>query len=267
MPELPDVETERRYLAATALHRRITRVHADQDLLEGTTPAAMGRVLHDRRFETTHRHGKFLFAASDGPWWLVLHFGMTGGLVFFKAGGAVSPPRHIRLLFEFDNDYRLAYDCQRKLGLIALCRDPATFVSDRGLGPDALDSRLDLDAFEEARVGRRLPVKAWLMDQQAIAGIGNVYSDEILFHARIHPACRINALDPETVQRLFQLMKKILEQCVKARAEPDRMPVSFLLPHRTPDGCCPRCGVALARQRISGRMAYFCPQCQAESGD
>jgi formamidopyrimidine-DNA glycosylase len=184
MPELPEVETYKRYLAATALHKRIDSVYCEApDMLAGVSLRRLKGALGGRRFEETRRHGKYLFAALDQGPWLVLHFGMTDRLEYFKDEGKL--PRHTRLHIAFTNGYRLAYIAQRKLGHIALTGDVHAFIVGHELGPDALDT--DLNGFREQASGYRGTVKGWLMDQSAFAGIGNVYSDEILFQARMHP--------------------------------------------------------------------------------
>jgi formamidopyrimidine-DNA glycosylase len=259
MPELPDVEVYRRYLNATALHQAIVHTRTeDASILSGVSPQGLGRALAHRSFESTGRHGKYLLVALQRGGWLVLHFGMTGMLKYFQDRGDI--PRYTRALFSFENGFHLAYAAPRRLGSIRLVDSPQELVKSQRLGPDAL--AITLDEFREMAAGRRGAVKSWLMDQEAMAGIGNVYSDEILFQARIHPKRQVGQLDGATLKRLHGKLQKVLETAIGARANPQRMPSGFLLPHRQPGGSCPRCGTALETLRSGGRTAWYCPRCQ-----
>jgi formamidopyrimidine-DNA glycosylase len=261
MPELPDVEVFKQYLDATALHQRIAKTSiTSRDILGKVSAATLERALKGQQFTSSHRHGKYLFVAIDGTGWLVLHFGMTGFLKYFK-NPADAPP-HTRVLIEFANGFHLAYDSTRKLGKVDLVNKVEEFVQERELGPDALDPAFDLLAFRKIISGTRGTVKSALMKQQLIAGIGNVYSDEILFRAGIHPQSRSNRLSEKTVERLFRTMKTTIQRAVEYRVDPDRFPNSYLLPHRKKGGRCPRCGQRLEQIRVSGRTAYYCSKDQ-----
>ncbi|MFO7743261.1 MAG: DNA-formamidopyrimidine glycosylase family protein [Anaerolineae bacterium] len=269
MPELPDVETMRWYLQSTSLHQEIqaVEVHAPGVVRsDGGGDQSAVRELREElvgcSFASTRRHGKWLFVALDdhSERTLVLHFGMTGGLKTFK--DMDDEPEYDRVLFRFANGYQLAYVSQRKLGQVRLIDDVAGFIDRRELGPDALDADLDLAAFRNLVEGRRVMAKALLMDQHTIAGIGNVYADEILFQAGVHPRTRVSALDDQTVERLFHRMKEVLRTAIRCQARPDRLPDTFLAPHRHAEGTCPACGARLERVKVSSRTAYYCPKCQ-----
>jgi formamidopyrimidine-DNA glycosylase len=259
MPELPDVEVYRRYLNATSLHQRIRRTHLESpSLLDGTSPQALGRALKDRTFESTVRHGKYLLAASGRNRWLVLHFGMSGRLDYFRDRADI--PDYTRCLFTFENGFHLAYVAPRKLGRIALIDSPQALVEHRELGGDALAT--SVAEFRKLASAHRGSVKSWLMNQRIMAGIGNVYSDEILFQACVHPRQPIGDLDAKALERLHRAMRSVLNSAIDAGAEPDRMPATFLLPHREHGGRCPCCHTRLATVRVGGRTAWYCPRCQ-----
>jgi formamidopyrimidine-DNA glycosylase len=269
MPELPDVETFKRYLDATSLHQRITGVDVRSAyVLKGVSTRELARRLKGRRFESSRRHGKHLFVRADGDLWLRLHFGMTGSLQYFKckkqgprpACAEASAGRHTRVLFVFANAHRLAFEDQRKFGEIGLAEDVDEYLRKRGLGPDALD--ISLSQFRELLRTHRGAVKTILLNQKLIAGIGNIYADEILFHARIHPATEIGRLGEKTVGKLFQATRYILKKAIEAKADVDLMPKSWLLPHRDKGGKCPRCGRELKSATIGGRTAWFCAHCR-----
>jgi formamidopyrimidine-DNA glycosylase len=259
MPELPDVETFKRYLDATSLHQRIEDVDVRKTyVLKETSPRELTRKLKGRRFESSRRHGKHLFVRADEDVWLRLHFGMTGSLQYFK--NEEQAPRHARVLFAFANNHRLAFDDQRQFGQVGLLKDVDEFLKKRALGPDALD--LDLGEFGKILRKRRGAVKSILMNQQLIAGIGNIYADEILFRVRMHPATEISRLGNKGITKLFRATLYILEKAISAKADANQMPKSWLLPHRGKGGKCPRCRRKLKSAKIGGRTAWFCAHCQ-----
>jgi len=260
LPELPDVEVYRRYLDATSLHSPVSGVEIPSpEVLRGTTPQGLGRALKGRSFEETRRHGKYLFVQlGDEDRYLVLHFGMTGQLAYTAAGGP--PPEYTACRFRFDDGGCLAYVSPRKLGRVAVTGSLSGFIEEHELGPDALS--LSKREFRRLAEGRRGSVKSFLMNQEVIAGIGNVYSDEILFQAGIHPRSAVNDLDATDLDALRRAIRKVLRQAIAAGAEPREMPDSFLLPRRHEEGHCPRCGAPLRHITVSGRTAWFCPDCQ-----
>lgn len=261
MPELPDVEVMKRYLDATALHQKIETVEVhNTEMLQDVSAETLGSRLEGRTLDSTRRHGKWLFAATDEDPWLVLHFGMTGGLQYFK--NLEKEPEYDRMLLCFANGYHLAYVAQRMLGVVSIIGDVGGFIEKQGLGPDALDSAFDLAAFKTTLGDRRGMVKSTLMNQEIVAGIGNVYADEMLFQAGIHPRTQFNQLDAEALERLYQEMKAVLQTAIEHQAKPDQFPDDFITPHRHADGQCPHCGAKLERVKVSGRSAYLCPNRQ-----
>lgn len=261
MPELPDVEVFKQYVKTTSFHKKIDAVEIfSGEMLEEVSIAQMKQALKNETFESGLRHGKYLFIQTSKGIWLVLHFGMTGFLKYFK--DAAHQPFHTRLLVDFANGYHLAYDCQRKLGMMTLTDDPASFIQESQLGPDALDPDLDLDRFARILKGITASIKSTLMNQNRIAGIGNIYSDEILFQTGIHPGTQSKELSEKDIKRLYSEMRHVLKAAIEARADPDRFPASFIIPHRHGDRVCPECGGKIEKARIGGRTAYFCPQCQ-----
>jgi len=259
MPELPDVEIFKRYLDATSLHQRIEDVEVrNAYILKEITGRELARGLKGRQFESSRRHGKHLFVRADDKLWLRLHFGMTGSLDYFKKDEQA--PRHTRLLFVFTNNHRLAFDDQRQFGQIGLVKDVDEFLKKRAIGPDAL--HLDLGRFRKILGKHRGAVKSILLNQQFIAGIGNIYADEILFRLRVHPATETSGLGDKDLAKLFHATRYILKKAIAGKADVNKMPKSWLLPHRGKGSKCPRCGTKLRSAKIGGRTAWFCPRCQ-----
>ncbi|PYL63114.1 MAG: formamidopyrimidine-DNA glycosylase [Verrucomicrobia bacterium] len=269
MPELPDVETFKRYLDATSLHQRIVGVDVrNAYVLKDVSARKLAQQLKGRRFESSRRHGKNLFVRADHAIWLRLHFGMTGFLRYFKneekaqqpASAKATAGRHARVVFVFEKDHRLAFDDQRMFGEIGLVKDVDQFLKKRGLGPDAL--HVDLAQFKNILTKHRGPVKSILLNQKLIAGIGNIYADEILFRACIHPATQTSLLKEKAVAKLFPATRYILKKAIESKADADRVPKSWLLPRRGRGGKCPRCARELQSATIGGRTTWFCPHCQ-----
>jgi formamidopyrimidine-DNA glycosylase len=259
MPELPEVETFKRYLDSTSLRQRITNVDVrDAYVLKRVSARQLARRLKGRRFENSHRHGKHLFVRAGDELWLRLHFGMTGWLQYLKRNE--EPPKTARVLFSFANNRRLAFDDQRKFGEIELIEDVDEFVQTRSLGSDALE--ISLSQFKAIAGKHRGAVKAILLNQQLIAGIGNLYADEILFRTRMHPATDAARLSDKDLTRLFHATRYVLEKAIALKTDFNRLPKSWLLTHRGKGAKCPRCGSGLKSATIGGRTAWFCPHCQ-----
>jgi formamidopyrimidine-DNA glycosylase len=265
MPELPDVELYKRYLDRHALRRTIERVVVgDARILGDLSEKAFVARLKGNRFEESRRHGKHLLARLRRDGWLPLHFGMTGNLVYFE--DAADAPPYDRVRFDLAGGAHLAYVNRRMLGHVGLAAAADAFIAAEELGPDALDPKFDLEAFTRAIWGRRRDIKSVLMDQALIAGIGNIYADEILFQARLHPKTPVTSVDERQRAELFQEIKAVLKTAIErgAGAEQllERLPEHYLLPHRDKGGKCPRCGAAIATLKSGGRTSYFCPRCQ-----
>lgn len=267
MPELPDVENFRRYFEDAALRKTVEDVAVtDERILHGLSPGALRKAVKGRRFEQTHRHGKHLFVRLDSGDWLTFHFGMTGG--FRRFDNQEDEPRFTRVRFDLRKNGHLAYVDQRLFGEVGVTEDVESFIRDHELGPDALEMT-EADFARTITAGKR-GIKSALMDQSRIAGIGNEYSDEILFQARLHPETGTAALSRKDVSRLYKKMRKVLETAVERGAGygefEKNMPADFLLSQRHKGGSCPHCGGPLETRKIGGRTAWFCPACQPRPG-
>jgi formamidopyrimidine-DNA glycosylase len=269
MPELPEVETFRRYLDNTSLHQRIIGVEVrDAYVLQGISALGLARRLNGHRFENSLRHGKHLFVrAGDDPpsprlrrasLWLRLHFGMTGSLEYLKDDEVA--PKTARVIFRFANSCRLAFDDQRKFGEIELIGNVDEFLRTRGLGPDALE--ISFSRFKAILGKHHGAVKAILLNQRLVAGIGNLYADEILFRARMHPATEAARMRDNGLRRLFRATRYVLEKAITLKTDFNRLPKSWLLTRRGRGSRCPRCGRALKSATIGGRTSWFCAHCQ-----
>ena len=265
MPELPDVEVFKQVLVRSALRKTIERVAVnDRRILGRVAAPAFIRRLQGAKLVAAQRYGKHLLASIDRGAWLTLHFGMTGALSFFPKAGQEPPFTRVRL--DFAGDGSLAYTNKRMIGRVGLIENVGDLLAVEKLGPDALDPRFDLSGFKTGLVGSKRDIKSVLMDQGIVAGIGNIYSDEIFFQARINPAARVETLTPTQIKRVFLTMRDVLKTAIAHGAGSElfveRMPKGALLRERKKGGHCPRCGSLLKVFKVGGRTAYCCPQCQ-----
>lgn len=260
MPELPEVEFFRQYMDNTSLDQTIQGVEVRNSLiLEGTSAKQLSSKLMGKYFQSTQRHGKHLFARVARNLWMAFHFGMTGYFSYLQQSEV---PDHTRLLISFSNRNRLAYVCQRMLGRVSLAQSMEQYIEKKNLGPDAL--HMDFESFKRQTQGRKGRVKYILMNQKIIAGIGNIYSDEILYQTGLHPWTSFNELDEKTVEMLFDNTKRVLTTVIDKKARLNKLPSTYLIPHRYKGGLCPTCGNYLKTLNFSGRTSYYCPQEQLE---
>jgi formamidopyrimidine-DNA glycosylase len=260
MPELPDVEGFRRYLACHAERRRIERVDVlDRGLVRNRAAQTFRRALTGGRFTAPHRHGKWLMAPV-GEVEVLLHFGMTGLLHY--ASPDEERHRHDRVVFVLGGGNELRYNNMRRFGGVWLARDEHERDAVTGpLGPDA--AGLAREDFERLLEGRRGSLKAALMDQRLIAGVGNLLSDEIVWRAGVHPATPVSALDPPCVAALHEALRAAVSESSRyGRVPHGQRWLTRVRDDR--DAACPRCGTALRKRTIAGRTACWCPRCQPE---
>lgn len=267
MPELPDVEVYRRRLEDAHFQGAICEVSVNDDrVLDRLSPGRLAEAVRGQRLAGSRRHGKLILAQLSDKGALVFHFGMTGSLAAVEPGE--DAPRYTQVLFAFDDGRRLAFLSRRKFGRVGYTDNPEEPAREETLGPDAL--ALDREGFRALVSGKRTALKSLLMDQGRLSGIGNVYSDEILFQAGLHPKATAGELGKDTVDSLHDTMRRVLERAIDLGAGdpdfPDRAPEDWLLPHRTEGGRCPRCGGELVKVPISGRSAWLCPACQSQRG-
>jgi formamidopyrimidine-DNA glycosylase len=247
MPELPEVEGYKQYFERHALHQTIKRVRVlDERILGNTRKTTFVRDLTGRRFVAVKRHGKHLFADAGGTW-LHLHFGMSGDLSYYEK----DPPRFARVIFDFDNGKHLAFEDMRLFGFAELSPDPDTYVRQSGLGPDPL--QIDLRTFRSLLGNRRGAIKAVLMAQHIVAGVGNLYADETLFRSGVdprRPACEAD------LPVVFRNLKRVLADAIAGKWR------GTIVEDREEGALCPKCGGTIARTVVGGRTTYYCPRHQ-----
>jgi formamidopyrimidine-DNA glycosylase len=247
MPELPEAERARQTLEA-ALGRRIAAVDdRDSYVCRPHPPGEIAAALVGHRLAAAHRRGKFLWAETEEGPTLGLHLGMAGRLVLDPGEAS----RWDRFTLEFDDGGRLVLRDKRRLGR-ALVNPDFTHV-----GPDA--AVVGRTEFRRRIGAGRAPVKARLLDQGAISGVGNLLADQALWQARIAPARPTGSLDPTELDRLRRELRAAVRSAIRLGGVHTG---SFVLA-RGAEGSCPRDGHPLQRARIGGRTTYWCPACQA----
>jgi formamidopyrimidine-DNA glycosylase len=273
MPELPEVESVRRRLAPLLERRRFDRVAiSDTRLTRPFDPREVAGELEGERVESLERRGKYLIVRFESGRALLIHLRMTGSLRHGEAGTLPDDP-YRRAVVRLDDGSDVAYRDVRRFGTWLLLEpdevDP--YLAERVGSEPLLDSFRARDL--AARLaGRKAPLKAAILDQRTVAGIGNIYADEALWRARLHPLRPAASLDPEEVKALHRGIRKALQVGIARQG-------STLRDYALPDGGsgamqhefkvygrggepCERCGTPIDKTRVAGRGTWYCPTCQ-----
>jgi formamidopyrimidine-DNA glycosylase len=272
MPELPEVETIRRQLAPVLEGRRIERVEVrDPRWCEPAPPEAVADALRGRLIERLGRRGKYLIVSVEGDVHLVMHLRMTGNLLLRDD---TEEPSHVRVVVELDSGQRLLFVDVRRFGTgdVLLGGDALSAYFDSRLGVEPLDADFTAEALWALARGRKQPVKAFLLNQERVAGVGNIYADEALFRARIHPLRPVGTLKRAQLDALRDAVVEALELGIDSKGASiddyrhiDGAEGSFqdrFLVHTRAGEPCPRCGTTIQKLRAAGRGTYVCPSCQ-----
>ena len=274
MPELPEVETIARGLQAVLPGTRILGVRLGKtDFIDD--PAAIQRDLPGCRIAAVRRFGKFLLldlerpVAGGAPFSLQVHLGMTGQIVTCPPEARIAP--HTHMFFALDDGRELRYTDTRRFGRIRILANGARESLLREFGLDPLEA-----SEKEFRVSirsRRARIKALLLDQHVLRGIGNIYTDESLWRARIHPMRLGEKLKDAELHGLFRAVQQVLKEAIRLRGssvsnyvDSKGEPGEFQLRHRVymrEGKKCFRCSAVIRRVIVAGRSSYFCPRCQA----
>jgi formamidopyrimidine-DNA glycosylase len=274
MPELPEVETIKRQLAPHLEGRTLEQVEIlDPRWSSPAPPAEIAAALEGRRVEAVERRGKYFDLELSDEVHLVMHLRMTGNLLLIPAGEEGERP-HTRVRIALDDGSRLLFCDPRRFGtgLVLLGDAARDAYFERRLGVEPLGPDFTADALRALARKRRSPVKAFLLSQERIAGVGNIYADEALFRARIHPLRPVGTLRRPQIEALRDAVVESLEAGIDARGasiddfrHTDGARGSFqdrFLVHRREGEPCPRCGAAILKLRAAGRGTYVCPRCQ-----
>jgi formamidopyrimidine-DNA glycosylase len=246
LPELPEAERARALIADRAVGRRIAEVDdSDPYVCRPHSPGEIADALTGAELTDAHRRGKMMWVETDRGPVLGLHLGMAGRIDIDQKP---SDRAWDRFSLTFADGGRLALNDRRRLGRAVIDPDLS------GLGPDA--AKVGRKEFRE-RVGRgTAPLKARIMDQGVIAGVGNLLADEILWRARLSPLAPAGDLSEEQLDELRRAIRAAVRKAIRGGGAH----VGDLNPHREPGGHCPRCGTALERGRVGGRSTYWCPR-------
>ncbi len=269
MPELPEVETLRRGLAAVLPGRRVTAVTVHERRLRRPLARSFERALLLRRIAAVRRRAKYLLLdLDDGTVWLV-HFGMSGTLVVRPADAPLRTHTHV--VVALDDGSTLHFHDPRRFGL--MCVGAASALPEIGaLGVEPLEPAFSAEFLHRAARRQRRAVKSLLMDQRLVVGIGNIYANEILFTAGVRPTRRTSRLTRADAERIVAATAEILGEALAARGssisdyrdergEPGAFQDRFRVYERAGEPCV-RCGATIRRRVIIGRSSFYCPRCQ-----
>jgi formamidopyrimidine-DNA glycosylase len=260
MPELPEVEIFKRYFDRTSLGQLITKVKINDNRVLNITENYFKKKIINKQFESTIRHGKYLLIYLK-PNYLIMHFGMTGDLEYYSK--KEEEPQYSKIIFQFENGYNLAYISLRMFGKLDIAESIEDFIEKKKLGPDAY--KMSLEDFQGALKRRTAIAKNALLNQSFVAGIGNLYSDEIMFRTKLHPKSKLDQLDDKKVKELYTNIRDVLQFGIEKKGDLSVYPSNFIIPHRKKEELCPICNSELNFLDISGRRSFFCPKCQKES--
>ena len=275
MPELPEVETVRRQLEPVLVGRRFERVRIyDPRLVRPYEPAEVAAELEAERVAAVQRRGKYLIVEFEGGRVLLIHLRMTGSLLRAPDGSLPDDP-HRRAVVRLDDGSVVAYRDVRRFGTWLLLEpgEAEPYLAAR-VGEEPLDALFTAARLGERLAGRRTTLKAALLDQRTLAGIGNIYADEALWRARLNPLRVASGLDRNELRRLHRGIRAALKYGLVRQG-------STLRDYRLPDGSggsmqdefrvygrrdepCDRCGTPITRAQVAGRTTWFCPTCQPE---
>ncbi|MBA3866936.1 MAG: bifunctional DNA-formamidopyrimidine glycosylase/DNA-(apurinic or apyrimidinic site) lyase [Solirubrobacterales bacterium] len=289
MPELPEVETVARQLEPELEGHRIEELEVlDARWSRPVPPAALGDAVRGATIEGLGRRGKYLMLALDGDRTLVMHLRMTGNLVLVEGDDILDPAagrllyqgertteaRHLRARCVLDDGRELWFTDPRRFGeafLIDNADLPARFAK---LGVEPFSPEFTPEALGGMAAGRTAPLKSFLLDQSRIAGVGNIYADEALYRARLHPLSPAGSMKPEHRLALRDAVVDVLQMGIDAggssiddyrdgRGEKGTMQEKFLV-HTREGQPCPSCEGEIVRIVVGGRSTYFCPSCQVK---
>jgi formamidopyrimidine-DNA glycosylase len=266
VPELPEVETIKNELLPYVIGRKITGVMLFWERIVRTPSAdEFTEEIIGQTITGLTRRGKYLFFHLNSGRLLVMHMKMTGSLIIDPADDRFS-----RAIFYLDNGTAMHFWDPRKFGVMWLADDDSAVLAK--LGPEPLDNRFTPGVLAEILKKHTAPVKPVLLDQAIIAGIGNMYSDEALFDAGIHPMRPASSLSGDEVKRLHASIVRVLNKALKSKGASVR---NYIRPDGNPGTAhdefnvahgmgkhCPRCGTAIQRIVVRGRGTYLCPKCQ-----
>lgn len=273
MPELPEVETVRRSLAARTAGVRIKALVAYfPGCIQILTPEQLSERLFERRIVHWGRMGKYLIAELDDGARLSIHLRMTGQFrVVEKESDTVG--RHTRLVLLLEDGRSLQFDDQRKFGRIAWYPDKDALVTAMALGPEPTSDAFGPGELASLMAGRTRPVKSLLLDQRIIAGVGNIYADEALYRAGLHPARPAGSIERAEIESLWQALRDVLTEGIIHRGtslrdyiDTDGRKGDFqerLRVYGREGKPCFSCGDPLARVKVGGRSSFHCRICQS----
>jgi formamidopyrimidine-DNA glycosylase len=261
MPELPEVETYRRYFEETSLYQPIADVYVQDTKLLTTDYDILVEKLRNKQFIGTKRIGKNLFAQLDAPYWLHFHFGMTGDLAYFR--DEEDTPRFARIVFRFANGFKLGFLCPRKFERIGIVENIDEYLSRKKINKDALE--ISVEELSKTLKKKNAPIKSVLLDQSTVAGIGNWIVDDVLFQAKIHPERTSSQLTDNEIVEIHKAMRLVIQTAIDCQANYDDFPKNFLIHARgwgiqqqDLTGKCPDCGEKIQISKVGGRTTFFC---------
>lgn len=270
MPELPEVETIKRQLNRKIKGKKIKTVEVRLPRFVKYPLKKFKQIVAQAKITSISRRAKLLIIELSNEYCLVIHLKLTGQLIF---NGQAT--KHTHLIYHFTDNSQLIHNDLRQFGFVKVIskKELADFLAKEKFGPEPLDKNFTLNLFKEILNKRKgAKIKPLLMEQSFIAGIGNLYSDEVLFYAKVQPTRKAGNLKPKEIEKIYQGIKKILPASIKQRGTSvdtyvdtkgkEGNYISRLKVYRREGQPCFICGSKIKRLKMGGRSAHFCPKCQ-----
>jgi formamidopyrimidine-DNA glycosylase len=276
MPELPEVESLRRILTRTAVGRTIIGARIGRLPLRRRVVPDFGAMITGRTIERISRRAKYLLFELSGDSIILAHLGMSGSITHRHARFDASEfdAKHDHLEFALDDASRLVYNDPRRFGMVRLItRDDLGVIAElKGIGPEPLSVDFNADYLSEQARGKKVAIKNLIMDQKIVAGVGNIYASEILFHAKVRPTRRAGRVKRAEIDLIVEFTPKVLRAAIgsggttfrsyrDSRGKPGAFSKRLMVYGREGDPCFV-CGTPIHNVVVGQRASFYCPQCQ-----
>ncbi|MFV0380192.1 MAG: DNA-formamidopyrimidine glycosylase [Anaerorhabdus sp.] len=271
MPELPEVETVVRTLEVQIKNEKIKNIEVLWDNIIVGSVSEFKEKLTNQHFREFKRRGKYLVFKLDDIY-LISHLRMEGKFFLKEKNDPINKHEHV--VFEFYSGKQLRYHDTRKFGKMEIIEGEIDFDNFKNLGPEPWSDKFNLEYCKKELKKRKQPIKQVLLDQSFVAGVGNIYADEICFKIKTHPAKKCYLLSDDVIVNLIKATREILERAISLGGTTIRSYTSSLgvtgrfqlevCVHQRENECCPVCNSKIIKTKVATRGTYYCPKCQKE---
>lgn len=254
MPELPEVHTVEQFFRSTALQKHIHTVEVhDEKIIRNVSGAEFAQKITGNQFVNTYRQGKYCFGILESGQSVLFHLGMTGDFVFYADEEGAS--KYERFVFRFSDGSNLGFDCPRKFARILYLDNHLQYLQEIKLGEDALV--IKWETFKQLAYGRKSTLKGFLLNQHYLAGVGNLYADEICWQTNVHPEATVGNIPEKILKEIFESMQRILGEAVERLPHYKAYPANWFWEWRKEGIKNPKGQGVITKSKIAGRTTYY----------